>query len=169
MRERNGRKFVFVLFKFLERLVSGRNEGLAEATLRLPADHGNHEAALFDALEELYEIYGPGYFDVTVTANAILQSNRDRRFGIFYGQDFGADGRGNLFSMGPAESVSDLSEVSGLSTRWDQGDFEDMFFRTFTDTDTSVHSLVNFVYLIRRHLGDFEAQMVVGSTFQTLY
>jgi hypothetical protein len=142
---------------------------MAEATLRLPAEMPDHEPAVMEAMIALFQIYGPGFFDISVTANVVLQGNRDRRYGVFYGQDFGADRRGNLYRMTAAQTVTDPSEVYDLRTHWTQDDFEDVFYGNFGDTDVSIHSVINYIYLIRRHLGNFDAQTAVGTQYQTLY
>jgi hypothetical protein len=169
-RESEPRKSTRVFFPpLLERQILNRNEGLAEATLRLPAHHPNHLDALFDAFQELYPLYGPGYFDITVTANVVTQSLRDGRFGVFYGQDFGTGRNGNIYTMGPVQSISDVSEIADLNTDWSLQDFIDVFESVFEDTDVRVSSLINYVYLIRRRLGDFAAQTRVGPRWQLLY
>jgi hypothetical protein len=61
--------------------------GLATATLRV-RDQGNpdYQAFLRDAFVELFSLYGPGYFNVSVTANVILQSTVNQRYSAFFGQ-----------------------------------------------------------------------------------
>ena len=70
-----------------ERPLVNLGSGLATATLRV-RDQGNpdYQAFLRDAFVELFSLYGPGYFNVSVTANVILQSNLNHRYSAFFGQ-----------------------------------------------------------------------------------
>jgi hypothetical protein len=70
-----------------ERPLVNLGSGLATATLRV-RDQGNpdYQAFLQDAFVELFSLYGPGYFNVSVTGNVILQSNVNQRYSAFFGQ-----------------------------------------------------------------------------------
>jgi hypothetical protein len=154
---------------FLERPVGDRAHGLSEATLRIPVDHENVRGALHRAFSRLFAIYGShGYFDVTVTANVILQGRSNERFSVFYGQDYSNVSRNLTF--GNPMIIRRLGQVGQLPTQFAQQDFENVFFANFEDTDVRVHSVISFVYLIRRYMRNYERMRTTWRRgFQTLY
>ena len=149
-----------------ERPLVSYESGIATATLRI-RDEGNpdYEEHLRQAFISLYDLYGPGLFDVSVTANAILQGNSNNRYSVWYGQDFG----GRNFALAAPEVVRNLGDVANLQTNFTANDFEEIFFGTFENTDVSVHSLVNVVYIITRYLDDYERDQTVGRNLTRLF
>jgi hypothetical protein len=151
----------------------GRNAGLAEATLRLPFDHPDIMGELVRAFKELVETYGRGSFDVVVTANVVLKGLGEKTYRVFFGQDYSkasSSGHQADYAMN-AEIVRDMSDVSNLRTDYDQRDFENVFFNYFENSNVYVHSMINLVYIMRRHLADFKSQRTIpkGKVYQTLY
>ena len=138
---------------------------MATATLRVREGTPDIEDDLRNAFTALYDLYGPGYFDVNVTANAVLQGNADNRYSIWYGQDFG----GRAYNIAPPEVVRNLGDVSAIRTDFSADDFEEIFFATFDNTDVSVHSIVNVIYIITRYLGDYSTEQTVGRHLTRLF
>jgi hypothetical protein len=101
-----------------------------------------------------FQVYGPGYFDVSVTANVILRGTLDGRYSVFFGQDFGVQNPRD-YHMSTVQVVSSLADVQNLRTDFGVDDFAEAFLATHTDTSVSVDSLVSVVYLITRVLGHF--------------
>jgi hypothetical protein len=118
-------------------------------------------------LFELHAGTSSVFFDVTVTANAVLRGTANGRYSLFYGQDYGR--RGDFTIGGVAREVRVLADVEQLPIDFDVGDFEDVFFANFENSAVSVHSLVNVVYIIRRYLPNFEADQRVGQRLVKLY
>jgi hypothetical protein len=149
--------------------VGDRAHGLSEATLRIPENYTNFRGALHRAFSRLFAIYGGrGYFDVTVTANVILEGNRDGRFSVFYGQDYSNVSR-NLTFGAPVE-IRRLAQVGQLPTTFFLEDFEDVFFANFEETSVAIHSIISYVYIIRRYMSNYEEQRTIWrGSFQTLF
>lgn len=109
---------------------------------------------LESAFINLFDIYGSDdFFDVSVTCNVVLQG-QDGRFSIYYGQDFGAKNS----TIGNVVSVRSLEDVHKITTDLDLEDFERVFFANHEDTHVRVVSMVNIVYIISRHLDNFDRQ-----------
>lgn len=137
----------------LERPIDNYESGIATATLRVrDSDNPQFQEHLRDTFVTLFDLYGPGYFDLSVTANVVLQSHVDQRFSVFYGQDF-AD---RSFSFGRVETIRNLGDVAGIDCDFDLNDFEDVFFRNFENTEVSILKIVSVVFLITRYLDNFE-------------
>jgi hypothetical protein len=133
--------------------------GLAEATLRLPANHPDYTGELVRAFSELYEIYGRGSFDTVATANVILKKHGERSYSVFYGMDFGKEGPSKRdFSMTTAVTVRDLADVYNLRTDFSAEDFQDIFYGNFEESNVSIYGLINTVYIMRRFLPQFDSQ-----------
>jgi hypothetical protein len=156
----------------LERLIDS-GQGLAEATLRIRASLPNFQTELLKAFGALYEHWGEGRFDVTYTANVVLQGDQNRRYSLFYGQNF--ESKNSIprnyrsYALGKVAAVVNLADVANLRTAFDIGDFEDVIKMQFPNSAVSVHSLVNIVYIIRRVMRDYHAEKTVGSHYTTLY
>jgi hypothetical protein len=144
-----------------------RNEGLAEAVLRISADHHDPAGELFEALQELYQSYGDGIFSVSVTANAIL--TKDGRYSIWNGQDFSLGSDGALYTMSNAVDVRDPGDASAVRTDYEVQDFRRIFFRVRENTRVTVHSLVNLIFIMRRYMTDFVGQTRYGEEGETLF
>jgi hypothetical protein len=145
--------FILFLFCFFraERPI-GRG-GLAEATLRVRAGDQNARAHLRAAFASLFRLYGHAFsFDVTVTANLVLQGNALPRYYLYYGQDFTAGVRRDLSVHAAPQVVSGLGDVETLRTDFDLEDFRDAFEDRFDDSDVTVSEIVNTVFIIRRFL-----------------
>jgi hypothetical protein len=144
--------------------------GLSEATLRIretESDYRSHLRRCFLTLFDVHAGTSAVIFDVTVTANAVLQGRSNGRYSMFYGQDYGR--RGDFTIGGAAREVHSLADVDSLPVDFDISDFEDVFFSNFDNSDVSVHSLVNIVYIVRRYLVNFEADQRVGQRLVKLY
>jgi hypothetical protein len=101
----------------------------------------------------LFDIYGHEYlFDVSITANVVLEGTVIPRFAVFYGQDF--TGRRD-YTAGPPETVRTLGDVEGLRTDFTVDDFDNVFRAYFTDSDVKVSEIINIIFIIRRYLPDF--------------
>jgi hypothetical protein len=128
-----------------------------------PEAFSNH---LRQAFIRLYDIFGAGYFEVSVTANVVLEGTRNGQFAVFYGQDFG-DGD---YSFAPDTVVRNLGQVGNLPINFTAQDFGRVFAANHEATDVSVHSIISIVYLIRRHLDNYERDRTgLGQTLQRLY
>lgn len=141
-----------------------------EATLRIR--EGEDEAAvrehLREALVSLFETFGPGLFEVTLTANVVLKGNYDGAdsYSIFYGQDY-AD---RDLNAAPKVEVRDLAQAALLPTSFSAAQFDSIFGATFENTTVSVDSVIAQVYIFRRSLDNFERQRFsYGNTLQRLY
>lgn len=147
-----------------------RNHGLAEATIRMPAAFTKEQkkAELGNAFAELFMTFGPGFFDVTVTGNAVLVGNTVRRYYLFFGQDFGGF-KPREVTLRKAKVVSSVADAMKLRTTFTVEEFAEEFRRGFPNSDVSVHSLTNIVYLVRRYLGDFRRQRRIGQRLRRLY
>jgi hypothetical protein len=133
------------------------------ATLRLPAEYPDYREALRTAFSELYEWYGAGYFDVSVTANVILRGQSERTFSVFYGQDFSTDEiEERDFSMIRSQRIKDMSQAYRLRINYTAADFGGAFFSYFDDSDVSVYGVVNIVYVMKRVLDNFSVQKKLG-------
>jgi hypothetical protein len=144
--------------------------GLSEATLRIretESDYRSHLRRCFLTLFDVHAGTSAVIFDVTVTANAVLRGRANGRYSMFYGQDYGR--RGDFTIGGAAREVHSLADVDSLPIDFDISDFEDVFFSNFDNSDVSVHSLVNIVYIVRRYLVNFEADQRVGQRLVKLY
>lgn len=136
------------------------------ATLRV-RDSGepDFQEHLRTAFLALFDIYQGGYFDVSTTCNVVLQSNLDQRYSVFYGQDFSD----NSYNLGEAQTVRNLGDVAQLQADFDVNDFEGVFFANFENTEVSVHSIINIVWVITRYLDNFERDKTVGRQLTRLY
>jgi hypothetical protein len=137
---------------------------LAEATLRLPAGVLSPlqvRSELERALTSLFNLYGESaYFDVTVTANAILETSQDPPdYSVWYGQDFYTDERADAF-LSDVVVVRDFGDISEIQTDYSLDDFQVLWDRIFNDTATYVRELVNIVYVFRMYLDDFARDRV---------
>lgn len=130
-------------------------------------DIGNpdYQEHLRNGFLTLFNLYGPGYFDVSVTANVVLQSNLDHRFSVFYGQDFSD----RSYDFGAPQVVRNLGDVADIPTDFNVDDFEGVFFANFENTEVSVHSIINIVFIITRYLDNFERNKTVGQQLTKLY
>ena len=71
--------------------------------------------------------------------------------------------------MAAPEVVRNLGDVAGLQVDYTADDFAEIFFGTFDNTDVSVHSLINVVWIINRYLGDFARDQTVGRNLTRLF
>ena len=121
---------------------------------------------LRDAFVSLFSLYPEvAYFDLTTTANVVLQSHVNQRYSVFYGQDF-AD---NDFTFGAPETIRNLGDVANINTNFDVSDFETVFFGNFENTEVSVHSIISIVFIITRYMDNFEQDKTVGQQLIKLY
>ena len=71
--------------------------------------------------------------------------------------------------MAAPEVVRNLGDAAGLRVDYNADDFAEIFFGTFDNTDVSVHSLINVVWIINRYLGDFARDQTVGRNLTRLF
>ena len=157
----------FFLFTLLERPIVSYDSGIATATLRV-RDGGNPDYTehLRDAFIALFALYGANsYFDVNVVANVVLQGNTNQRYSVFYGQDYG----NRDFSLSDPEVVRNLGDVGNLRTDYTANDFENVFYANFDDTDVTVHSVINLVWVITKYLDNFERDKTVGQRLTRVF
>jgi len=154
--------------------VGHRSRGLLEITLRVRETESEEAFGvhLRDAFVRLYDIFGAGYFEVSVTANVILRGSRtvgdvvEPRYYVFYGQDFGEGD----YNFSRDVVVRDLGQVRELPTRFTAENFNNVFKANHESTDVSVHSIISIVYLMRRTLDNYERDKVsTGRVLRTLY
>jgi hypothetical protein len=159
---------------FAERPIGHRSKGLLEVTLRVRETESEEAFAehLRQAFVKLYDVFGAGYFEVSVTANVILQGSklvglvRQPRYYVFYGQDFGEDD----YNFSTDQLVRNLGEVRLLPTRFSAENFSRVFKANHESTDVSVHSIISIVFLLRRDLDNYERDKVsAGRCLLTLY
>ena len=137
------------------------------ATLRVrETDDPDYDEALQYAFTNLFQMCGEGFFDVSVTCNAILQSTIDQKFSIWYGQDFG----GREYNMGPPTVVRNLGDVANIDTNVSVDDFAEVFHAIHSDTEVSVVGIVNVIFLITRYMENFEREKTTqGGRLVKLY
>lgn len=157
---------VVVVLAVAERPLVSYQSGLVTATLRVreegSPDYAEH---LRNAFVTLFDLYGPGLWNVSVTGNAVLQGNTDARYSLWYGQDYG----GRSFAVAPPEVVRNVGDSASLRTDYTVDDFSEIFYSTFETTDVSVHSLVNLVWIMTRYLGNYERDQTVGTHLTRLF
>jgi hypothetical protein len=140
---------------------------LFEGALRVREGDPNVRAHLVRAFTDIFALYGNNDFEVTVTANVIVQGSAHRRFSVFFGQDYGD--RDFSMSQEPV-IVSNLGDVRRIPVDFQASDFEEIFFAQFPDTETSVHSMICQIFLIRKYLASFADQSTAPKGLvQTLF
>lgn len=125
----------------------------------------NYSKHLKTAVASLYDIYGPGVFDVTCTANAILMGNVDKRYSLWYGQSYSR----NEYTMGDPQVLYNPGDYSTLNTDFSVDDFSDIFYANHENSDVSILSLCNLVFIFNRYLDNFERDQTCGKTLTTVY
>jgi len=159
---------------FAERPIGHRSKGLLEVTLRVRETESEEAFAehLRQAFVTMYDVFGAGYFEVSITANVILQGTklvglvRQPRYYVFYGQDFGEGD----YNFSTDQLVRNLGEVRLLPTRFSAENFSRVFKANHESTDVSVHSIISIVFLLRRDLDNYERDKVSqGRCLLTLY
>jgi hypothetical protein len=149
--------------------VLSRQSGLVVATLRIREGEPDFYGHLRAGFVRLWDLYGPGHWDVTVTANVILRSTVDGRFSVFMGQSFGET---RDYNMTLVQVVSRLEDVQDLRVDFGVEDFAEAFFGNHHNTSVAVHSVLSIVYLISQVLEDYEEDRVIfgrGARQRTLY
>ena len=112
---------------------------------------------LIFAFSLLFELYGQNDWTVFTTANVILQGNATGTFSVYYGQAYGglAERQQNIRRLTSVDSVGDVGNVE---LNYSLEDFTEIFFAVHTESNVSVHSVVNIVFVITKPLRDFETQ-----------
>ena len=118
------------------------------------------------AFARLYTIYPDAVFEVVVTANCVLQGNANDRYSCWHGLDYSS--RRN-FEMNEAQEVHFAGDVANLRVDWDLEDFSNAFYSNMPDSDVTVHSLINLVFIIRKFMDNFEDEMQIGRQLTRLY
>ena len=149
-----------------DRPIGNFEAGLATCTLRVrEGPDQDYTAYLRTAFVTLFQIYGDGFFDVSVTCNVILQGISNGKFSVFYGQDFGD----RQYNIGPPTVVQDLGDVVNVPTDLTVDDFAEVFHAIHDDTDVTVHSIICIVFIMTRFLENFERDKVAGQRQVILY
>jgi hypothetical protein len=125
-------------------------------------DYAKH---LQTAVVSLYDIYGPGLFDCTITGNAIIMGNVNKRYSLFYGQAYS---RYN-YTMGEPQVIRNPGDCAQLRTDFTVDDFADVFFANHENSDVSVLSLCNIVFIFNRYLDNFLRDRTCGTALTTVY
>jgi hypothetical protein len=121
-------------------------------TLRIREGDPDSEGHLRRAFTTIFDVYGPGSYDVTISANAVLSSESgNARYSVFFGQSFGRA----EYPMGRTTAVTTLADVASLRTDFELSDFEDVFFLNHPTSSVQVHSLISLVYIVTRPLANF--------------
>ena len=148
--------------------------GLSEAQVRLPASFGPEQVrdALKKAFVKLFNLYSNVTFEVTVSANVLVQgteSDGSPSYSVFAGTDHGAWGEESRFSS-PVYIVRSLSDIRKIQTSFSLNDFEALFRRAFTQSNVTLFQQINLVYMIRRVLKDYSRDKATkGKTHQRLF
>ena len=169
----------------IERPLGHRNSGLGECVLRVREGDENIRQHLLDTFSKLFGIYGEGSrFEVAYTCNAVLIGGLDGKLSLWFGQTFEAPGvenndqAGSSLSRGAHKQVNfqendivrNLGDVEYLATEFNAQQFERLFQANHEESDVSVVRLVNYVYIIRYYLDNFESQHTIRSgTIQKLF
>jgi hypothetical protein len=143
------------------------------ATLRIRATETDFKKHLDRMFTRLFQLFGTREeWELTVTANCVIQGNSKPTFSFWYGMDFG----NKDYSMQSDEMeshvtlISSLGDIEKIPTHFSVDEFADAFFNFHTDSDVSIHSLVNIVYLARRLLTDYaDDRTSVGKKLVTLW
>ena len=136
------------------------------ATLRVrETQNTDYDSALRTAFTYLFQTYGEGFFDVSVTCNAILQSNVNQKFSCWFGQDFG----GREYNLGPPTTVRDLGDVSNIDTNVTVDDFAEVFHAIHSDTEVSVIGIINVIFIITKYMENYEREKTTGARLVILY
>jgi hypothetical protein len=165
---------------FVERPIVDYGSGLAVSTLRVREDSylmhngemvlktvGNPQYSdyLKTAVISLFDIYGPGAFDLHVTCNAILMGNHNKRYSLWYGQTFSR----KEYYMGHPEVLENPGDYANIQTDFTVDDFSDVFFRNHENSDVSILSLTHLVFIFTRYLDNFERDRTCGTTLTTIF
>jgi hypothetical protein len=126
---------------------------LCEATVRIPFESDLPPLSwLKRGIRELQSYYaGSGaFFDITLTANLVLKSGRTGDLDIWYGHSFGGAEKGGDLSVGEAFLVRNAKEVDEkVPAEVNLEAFAGAIRRRLPDSDVSVDSVVNLIYIIR--------------------
>lgn len=125
-------------------------------------DYARH---LETAVSSLFNIYGNGLFDCSVTANCIIMGNTDKRYSLFYGQSFSR----LQYGMGEPQVLRTPGDYSYIQTDFSVDDFADVFFSNHENSDVSILSLTNLVFIFTRYLDNFERDKTCGALLTTVY
>ena len=153
---------------FSERNVGSRKISFFEGCIRIPSswEPDRVKGELIRAFGAFLPLYPEGDFEVSVAANAVLQSQRDSSFSLFYGLDHQVEDdrprRGPL-SVTNLYKVNNVSDVSDLPTSFPIEDFDNAFREALPDTTVFVREIVNVVYIVRRAHKD----LTVGGSAET--
>jgi len=151
-----------------------RAVGLACASVRIRSTEKDFRPHLKKAFVRLFQIFGSGSgkeWEVTATANAVIVGHSRPTFSFFYGMDFGR----RDFTLASSETetnftvVSSLGDVAKIPTDYSEEHFADAFFNYFANSDVSIHSLPNIVFLARRLIHNFDRDKTVGRRLVTVY
>ena len=141
-------------FFFAERNIGSRKAGFFEGCIRFPSSFPPEavKKELLRAFATFLPLYPEGEFEVSVTANAVLQSQRESSFSLFYGLDYEPEDRprNSPLAVLKLHKVDNLSDVADLPTSFPVEDFDRAFRESLPDTTVFVKEIVNLVYIIRR-------------------
>jgi hypothetical protein len=152
-------------------VVESRSTGISEAVIRVNVneeDVGSHLRRAFVTLFDLYEDSSPGVFELSATANVVLEG-LDGLLSVYYGMDF-AGGGGGRAAPTPVV-IQRLSDVGLINTDYGVEDFERIFFANHSTSSVRVHSIISLTFIVRRVLGNYETDraMPAGSGWKRIY
>jgi hypothetical protein len=131
---------------------------------------------LTDTFSKLFGIYGEGSrFEITYTANAVLQGGIDGKFSLWFGQTFeaAAGGEGDETPIGGAahrrrpnkqvdfqshDVVRNLGDIEYLPLDFNAQQFDLLYQANHEESNVSVVQLVNYVFVIRTFLDNYQLQ-----------
>jgi hypothetical protein len=137
--------------------IAGLNFGsLLQTTVRFRFDSSIIRSTLRAVFFNLFREHTQGAesgFEVVVTFNAILTSEKEKTFSLFYGHDHRADNRSGAapeLKYGATTVVRLLADVDTIPMSFEQQNLIDSHRRAFEDSSIKIHEFINIVYLIYR-------------------
>lgn len=123
---------------------------------------------LITAFSRLYELYGDGPFSVVTTCNVVLRGNSSDTFSVYYGQAYG-DLAHRQHRARRVKTVKHLGDVGSIEVAHSLEDFGEVFLSTHSDSNVTVDSIINVVFLITRPLQNFNADAISNRQHRRVY
>jgi hypothetical protein len=153
---------------YIERPVSSRVHGVSESVLRVREGDDKIRSHVKEAVYRMYDIYGPGLMDVTLSANVVLTSNVQSTYSLFYGQDFSTLGIRER-QISDVITLTQARDWKKVPTDLGAEHFEGIFNRIHEQSDVHVEEVVSLIFVMRRWLSNFERDKTVGKRLTKLY
>ena len=154
-----------------ERPIVGRGGkiALAEGVLRVSVNEPDVRGCLRSAANEIFAHYPNSDFYCTITANAVLYSERDDTCGIWWGQQFShekkpiqlgqeVDSEGNVMVEGTIFKLSAPLDADKIPTSFPQSEFSELFSLIHRDTSVIVDSLISYIYIFSKIITRFDRE-----------